>query len=139
MTAFLFRGRAFVSLLMLFSFVVMAVSGVALFAAPRGPARDWLFLALGKHDWVAVHVVFSVLFMVLALVHVFLNRKPLISYLKRKMESVKPSLTLVRFRWELLVALAVCLLIGLATLKEWPPTDSLLNLRAGFRDSVFNR
>ncbi len=135
MTTSVFRGRAFVSLLMLCSFAVVAVSGLVLYAAPRGPAGDWFFLWLSKREWASLHVVFSVLFPALVAVHLAFNWKPLVSYIKRKIEQAQPGATLALLRLELLAALVVCVLLGMATLNNWPPASLLMDLRTTFRGS----
>jgi len=84
----LFHGRAFVSILMACGFAVVVLSGFALYVAPHGRGAHvnaWSFLSLGRGDWVRIHVVFSVLFPFAAAVHLWLNRKPFLSYLRRKM------------------------------------------------------
>jgi hypothetical protein len=115
-----FQGRAFASMLMALGIVVVTLSGVSLYVAPRGwaaQALDWRFLFLGKRDWINLHIVFGLLFPLAAGTHIWLNRKPFLGYLRS------------RLRPELLVALTLCLFLGAAVLFSFPPASTLLEWR----------
>ncbi|MDD5586324.1 MAG: DUF4405 domain-containing protein [Alphaproteobacteria bacterium] len=129
----IFQGRAFVSMLMALGIVIVTVSGVALYVAPRGwaaQAQDWRFLFLGKRDWINLHIVFGLLFPLAAGVHVWLNRKPLAGYLRSRLRGQIVLDWLCRLRLELLAALIVCLFLGAAVLRSFPPATTLLEWRA---------
>ena len=82
-----FSLRGFTSLLLTLAFAVMCFSGVMLFLTPRGRVANWTgwtLLGLGKHDWGAVHVNNSVLFIVIAMVHLVLNWSVFVRYIKSK-------------------------------------------------------
>ena len=60
-----FRTRAFISLVLTFSALVMLVSGLVLYVMPEGRIaywNDWRLLALDKEQWGAIHTLTSLLF-----------------------------------------------------------------------------
>lgn len=81
------QTRALTSLVTAMSFLVMTVSGVVLYVVPAGRIAswiDWRFLGLGKTDWGNLHIISCVLFMTVAAVHVWLNIKPLLAYIRHR-------------------------------------------------------
>jgi len=72
-----FHGRAFVSVISGFSFLGMAFTGAMLFVTPPGRIAHWTgwtLLGLGKEQWAAQHMLFSLVFFVAALIHLFYTR-----------------------------------------------------------------
>jgi hypothetical protein len=131
----LFRTRAFVSLLMLCSFAMLALSGFVLYAAPRGRPAGWGFLFLDKGEWVNLHIVFGVLFPVLTAVHLGFNWKPLVGCVRAKLAENPVRSVLGKMRLELLAAILLCVLLSLATLNLLPPASTLLEARTSLRAS----
>ena len=79
--------RGFTSLFLSLSFTVLCFSGVLLFLTPRGRTAnwtDWSLLGLDKHQWGALHVNNSILFIVAAVLHLILNWSLFANYIKRK-------------------------------------------------------
>ena len=82
-----FRLRSFTSLLLAISFVVLGLSGIALYFTPKGRIAHWTgwtLLGLGKEEWAGLHTNFALLFFIAAGVHWFLNWSLFWSYLKAK-------------------------------------------------------
>jgi len=82
-----FQWRAFVSVTSMLSFLGMSVTGVALFVTPPGRIAHWTgwtLSGLTKDQWVALHIWFSIVFLVAAAFHLYLNWKPLVSYFKNR-------------------------------------------------------
>ena len=85
-----FNWQIFISFNLLFTFVVMLISGVILYFKPEGSVARWLawdVWGLTKSGWEAMHTVFSFLFLIFAVLHIvkihlqnirlyFLNYKP---------------------------------------------------------------
>ncbi|MDR3424961.1 MAG: DUF4405 domain-containing protein [Alphaproteobacteria bacterium] len=123
-----FQGRALTALMMALGFLVMAISGVVLFLAPNGRmARqmDWHLLGLDRGEWVDVHIVFGLLFIIVGLCHVWLNRKPLVSYMKQRQEIVGTMGGSKSIRWEWVVALLLCLALFAGAVKQLYPISTL--------------
>ena len=121
-----FSWRALTSMCLSVVFVVMVVSGVILFLAPSTRvAREvnWQVWRLAKGDWQNLHLVFSVLFLVVAIVHTAFNWRPMLNYLKMR------AAERCGIRWEWLVALALGTLIWAGTHSKLPPFSWLLDWR----------
>ena len=82
-----FYWRAFVTFYVIFSFVVIAASGLVLFLSPPGRVANWSqwsFGALLKSDWQAVHTVFALLFLAAAAFHIYFNWRVILNYIRLK-------------------------------------------------------
>ena len=120
-----FRFRAFVSLLTGFSFVALAITGVVLYITPPGRIANWTnwtFWGLTKHQWSALHICFSALFLIASILHIWLNFKPLINYFVNKAQAAS------KFRVEWLVAIMICGIVFAGVMKPFAPFSSLLTL-----------
>jgi len=118
-----FQWRAFVSVTTMLSFLGMSVTGIALFVTPPGRIAHWTgwtLSGLTKDQWVALHIWFSLVFLVGAVFHLCLNWKPLVSYFK---DRVRKTFAL-RLEWVL--ALAICVLVFVGTLAEKTPFANVL-------------
>jgi len=117
-----FRFRAMVSFVLTFAFVVMAVSGIVLYLAPKG--RDahmlrWQYLRWDLQEWVNVHIASCVFFLVLGLVHVYYNWRVLRGYLYSK---ARRDINLWK---ELLVAMALTSVVLAGAIRGWPPMSTV--------------
>ena len=120
-----FRFRAFVSLLTTFSFVALAIIGAILYITPPGRIANWTnwtFWGLSKHQWIALHICLSTLFLIVSALHVWLNFKPLMSYFVRKAQTAS------KLRMEWILAIVVCGIVCIGALRPFIPFSSLLNL-----------
>jgi len=115
--------RRFVSLLLTFSFVMLAVSGICLYVAPQCRVAEeigWRMLGLAKDRWESIHMTAALAFLILTLIHLLVyNWKTFVSYCKPKAArilSMAPELALS-------VVIAVLLLVGAALIL--PPFSFL--------------
>ena len=118
-----FNWRAFVAVLTALSFIGMTFTGVILFVVPPGRIANWTgwtLLALTKHQWIGLHVWFSIIFVVASAFHVYLNWRAFISYFKNKVSKTFA----LRAEWTL--ALVICGVVFLGTLADITPFSSLL-------------
>lgn len=118
-----FRTRAFISILVSGCFIALLWSGAVLFLSPPGRVANWTnwrIFGLTKHEWTDLHVAFSTVFLVVGLVHVWFNWRPLVNYFKDRLSQR------VGFRWEWLAALAACALVFGATRAKLPPIRQFL-------------
>ena len=117
-----FSFRAFISLLTLVVFLVMAVSGIILFACPARLFGDsFCFLTISFEQWTDLHVIFSFAFVILGVIHTILNLKPLVAYAKGKVSSTG------KYRLELLIALAIAIIFFVATMANLEPFSTILS------------
>lgn len=66
--------RGLTALVVTVSFLVLLVSGIVLYVVPEGRVAnwvDWEFLGLLKSDWGNLHIAFSVIFLIAAIVHLY--------------------------------------------------------------------
>ena len=104
----------------------LLVSGTVLFIAPPGRVAHWQlwkFMGFEKEQWQAQHDVFSYIFIILAVWHLFwLNWKKMWSYVRIK------SVQGLRKRNEFIGATIISLLIFFGTMYEVPPFSSFMDL-----------
>ena len=118
-----FDKRAFTSVFVGFAFIMMAVTGLALFFAPSCRiARDtsWSILGHSKEILVAVHVWFCLAFVISAVYHTYLNWRALTNYFKTKLKKG------LAFRVEWVTPLIICLVIYVGTIRGIAPFSSLI-------------
>lgn len=123
--------RKITSFVMLFSFLIMVISGVAEFIAPFGRLSmmiQWKMLWLDKMQWQALHIAFMVVFTVAGLIHIWLNIKPIKAYLKNRARKM------VFFTKEMSIALAITIILFVATIQKFEPIDQFVKLNKGFND-----
>lgn len=126
-TTIFFRFRPFISFVTTFSFLALAVTGVILFVTPPGRIANWTnwtFWGLTRHQWVALHICTSTLFVIASLFHLYLNLKPLINYLVSKTQQA------VKLHLEWAAAVILCGVVVWGALKPFEPFSSLLNLNS---------
>jgi hypothetical protein len=124
-----FSGRALTSTCAAVSFLAMVISGVAMFLAPSTRiAREinWQMWGLSKAAWQDLHLVFSALFLIVALIHTVYNWRPMVNYLKARAAKHRG------IRWEWPAALVLGALMWVGTRREMAPFSWLLDWRERF-------
>lgn len=127
-----FRIRAFTAMMMLWSFVLETVSGIVLYIVPPGRVANWTnwkLWGLTKHQWAAVHTILGYVFLLFAVLHIYFNWKPIISYIKRKVHRG------LRMRLEMILSLAVSILVTVLTIASIPPFSSVMDLGESLKNS----
>jgi succinate dehydrogenase hydrophobic anchor subunit len=121
--------RSFTSLLMTAAFLVMTVSGFVLFVTPSGRAAresGWQVIGQSRETWNAVHLVFSVLFLVASVLHLSLNWRTMCNhFLQRQGRRTRVA--------EICTTLLVAGLVYAATAWRLPPVSWLLDWRQDFK------
>ncbi len=118
-----FNWRAFISSTAGFSFLGMCVTGIILFVVPPGRIANWTgwtIFGLTKHQWIGLHIWLSAVFMAAALLHIYLNWRPMVSYLKNRTSHS------FAFRTEWISAMLICGVVTIGTLAGITPFSSLL-------------
>jgi len=118
-----FNWRAFFSLYVVISFVVMAITGLVLFATPPGRVAnwsEWRFAGLTKEEWQAIHTTFTLFFLVAASFHVYYNWNILLSYLRNRMRQGVPRKR--ELAWSAIAASSLVVL----TLADVPPISYIM-------------
>jgi len=125
-------NRALTSLLTLWGFLIMALTGLVLFIVPHGRIAywvEWNFLGLSKEQWGDIHSLGMFLFLVAGILHVYFNWKPLIGYLKNRAR------TSFALRAELVVASLIAVLFVVSSITHLKPLSYVLDLGAHIKDS----
>jgi hypothetical protein len=127
-----FSWRAFISVTTALSFLAMSITGVVLFITPPGRIARWTgwrLWALTKDQWSGLHIWFSLVFMIVAALHLYLNWRAFLSYFRTRIHRA------FALRTEWVLALLLCGVIGWATLAEIKPFSSLLAWNEGIKRS----
>jgi len=124
--------RAFVSFVTGLSFVVMSVSGLVLYFAPRGRVANfsgWSVLGLDKEQWSDLHMTMAVLLLAGIGWHLYFNFRPLCHYLKSR-----ATRTGMRLR-ELVLAAILTALVTIGTLAMWSPFSLIADWNEQIKNS----
>ncbi len=112
--------RKFVSLTLLLSFILLAISSFMLYIVPEGRIAfwsHWTALSFSKEEWGAMHLTGGILFILFCFWHILLNIRPLKAYILGKKGYAA-----------VLCSVLACLLCYTATLQGWQPTQFILDL-----------
>lgn len=97
----------------------MSWSGIILYIAPAGRVANWTnwqLMLFTKTEWQALHTIFSYLFFILFVIHLFfVNWKAFLTYLKSKLK------TGLNRKWELVAASLMTIVFFIGTLRAWFP------------------
>jgi len=130
-----FSWRAFTSLYITLSFIVMIVSGIILYIAPPGRIAKWSYipiLGLEKDQWQALHTIFTFLFIIANGFHLYFNWNQFLSYLKDKRKKV------FRIRRELFSAIFITIGIFYLVLLEAQPFKAVTDFGESMKNDWSN-
>ncbi|BCS89682.1 DUF4405 domain-containing protein [Pseudodesulfovibrio sediminis] len=117
--------RKITSLTALISFLVTIVTSVVLYIVPEGRVAnwaDWQLFGLTKGQWGDTHLTVGTLFFIALLLHVFLNLKPLMAYMKNKARE------LVVMTVPMIISILLTVAVFAGTLLGLSPMQDLLDL-----------
>ncbi len=123
--------RKIVSLIMLYSFFIMVISGIMLFVSPFGRLAamiKWQVLGLGKMDYLALHIVFMVIFTVAGILHIVYNFKAIKHYLRNRARKM------VVFTKAFVISTAVVVGFFYATIRHDTPLEKFVKMDKAFND-----
>ena len=123
--------KKIISLTLAFSFLVMSLTGIMLYIVPKGRVAywaNWELFGLTKTEYANIHIISMVLFLVVAIWHIYYNWKPLTSYIKNSAKKF----TLLKI--ELLIALLLNILFVGGTLLEVQPFKTVLDINEGIKE-----
>lgn len=119
-----FNLRSFTSFTLVISTLVMSWSGFILYVAPPGRIANWgtwKLMLFTKTEWQALHTIFSYLFFILVIIHLFfVNWKTFITYFKSKLKAG------LNRKWELGTALLLSTVFFIGTLRQWTPFEPVM-------------
>ena len=114
-----------------FSFLIMTYTGLMLFIVPHGRVAywsDWHLLGLSKSQYGELHTTSMVSFLLFAILHIYYNWKPLVSYMKNKTKQI--SFT----KKEFLIAFLLNLVFVVGTLSSVTPFKTFLDFGEGVKE-----
>ena len=120
-----FKLRPFVSLFTALSFIHLIISSVILYIAPPGRFANytnWKLFGITKSGWEAQHTIIGFLFIGFAVIHLILNWKPFINYIRSKAKKA------INRTWELIAAVVLVVFISLGAGYNLVPFSSVMNL-----------
>lgn len=124
-----FRIRTFSSLIVTWTWLLLAVSGGVLYIAPRCWFADrtgWQLLGLSKDAWTALHVVAALAFVIAAAFHLYFNWRVFLGYLRGRVAGLG-------LEFVVSGVLVVLACVGAASLV--PPFDTVVELSDRARDA----
>lgn len=127
-----FEARSFISLLTLFGFIVMGVTGIILYITPQGRIAywtDWKLLGLTKVDWGNIHILSCFLFLIVGSFHLYYNWKPLTHYFTEKASKG------LKLKRELVISFLIILFLIVGAIYQVPPLKSVITLNDSIKDS----
>ena len=129
-----FKFRSFTSLTLFFSFLILCFSGFALYIKPEGDIAhwiDWSFAGISKSGWEGFHALFSLFFLIFALMHLCFNWKVLFNYLKDKVSKGLP------LRKELVSSIVLVILFLICTVMQWQPFWKIAEWRQALKKGKY--
>ena len=120
-----FSGRAFISLNMTISFIVLIISSVILYIVP--PGRDanwthWKLWGLDKDQWGALHTVGGLAFVIFGILHLILyNWKVFWNYIVSRIRKN------LNKKAELAAAIILNVLIVIVCVLNWFPSSTIMS------------
>lgn len=85
------KFRKIVSLTALLAFIALAFTGFILFICPHGRIAywsDWRMFGVSKEMFGGIHTTLALLFLIVSLLHIYLNWSPIVRYMKNKAQKL---------------------------------------------------
>lgn len=125
--------RKIISLTSLLSFLVMLFTSVVLYIVPQGRVAywaDWHFLGLTKTQWGDIHITVGTLFLTALVLHVWINWKPLMAYMKNKARET------VVMTAPMIVSVLLTVFVLAGTLFGLPPMQQILDFGSQIKEDA---
>lgn len=125
--------RKITSLTLVFSGFVELITSVVLYILPAGRVAYWTdyrLFGLSKTQWGNIHITVGTLFLIMAVIHIYLNWRPILSYLKAKAKSVVPA------NKQVMLSVLLTMYVTAGTLLSLPPMNYVIGLGEYFSDQA---
>lgn len=125
--------RKIVSLTALISFLVTTVTSVVLYIVPEGRVAywaDWHLLGMTKSQWGDTHTTVGTLFLLALILHIWLNWKPILNYMKNRAREMVVMTT------PMIIAILLTVAVFAGTLLDMPPMRQLLEYSASLKEDA---
>lgn len=114
--------RKIVSLTTLLSFLLMCYTGLIIIIVPEGRVAywsNWSLLGLNKEQYGQIHTTSSLLFLIVSILHIYLNWKAIMLYLKNKAKNF------ILFTPNFVVSMVIVLLVYFGSYYKTSPFVNL--------------
>ena len=118
---------------MVWSLIVLVFNSIVLYVVPEGRIAnwaDWHFWGLDKHDWSAQHTTVGFLFIFAALLHIYYNWKPILSYMKDKAKKLKV------FTVASSIGLGLTVIFVVGTYLDVPPMSTIVEFSEQIKEGA---
>jgi hypothetical protein len=125
--------RKITSLTLVIAGFIELVTSVVLYIMPAGRVAYWTdyhLLGLTKTQWDNIHITVGFLLLVMAVVHLYYNWRPITAYLKNRAKE------LTFFTKSFTIALLLSLYVAVGTFYNLPPMNYVLQLGEHFTDTA---
>jgi len=120
-----FSFRGFISFTLFISFFMIVITGIVLYLTPPGRVAKWVnwtLFGFTKEQWQAQHTLFSLLFLILSVFHIFtLNWRTFLHYIKKKTS------THLNMKKEMIFSVILSLVFFFGTMYEIPPFQTVMD------------
>jgi hypothetical protein len=123
--------RRAVSLTLLISLIPLLITSVVLYIVPEGRVAywsDWKMLGLTKTQWGNIHINLGWLFLLAGLLHLYLNWKPILLYMKNRAKELKV------FTVEFNISFFLTVFCIAGTLMGIPPLSTIIDFGTSFKE-----
>jgi len=121
-----FHTRGFTSLALSLGSLVLGISGIVLYFAPKGRVAywtNWTMLSIEKDTWQAIHINMALFFLLLSAFHLYLNWALFWGYLKTK------SRWAMNLKAELAAAVLLTIVFVGGSMLLAPPFGTIIDLK----------
>lgn len=124
--------RKLTSLILAWSFIILSITSIVLYITPAGRVAywaSWSLLGLDKHQWGSLHTNVGYLFMAASILHIVLNWKLILNYIKKKTKEA------FAINTNTVSSVIIVLVISILTLTETPPVSWVQSFGETLKDA----
>lgn len=117
--------RKITSLTLAITGLIELITSVVLYIMPSGRVAYWSdyrLIGLSKTEWGNIHITVGTLFLVMGVIHIYLNWRPIVAYMKTKAKEF------TIFTKSFNIALILSLYVTIGTLYNFPPMNYIIDL-----------
>lgn len=128
--------RKITTMTLVWSLIVLTLNSIVLYVVPEGRISNWAvwkFWGLTKHDWSAQHTTVGFLFLFAGIVHIYLNWKPIMNYMKNKAKQFR------LFSGASTVGFVLTLIFVVGTYYHVPPIITIVDFSEQIKEGAASK
>lgn len=121
---------------LVWSLIILTLNSIVLYVVPEGRISNWAvwkFWGLTKHDWSAQHTTVGFLFLFAGIVHIYLNWKPIMNYMKNKAKQFR------LFSGASTVGFVLTLIFVVGTYYHVPPIITIVDFSEQIKEGAASK